>query len=84
MPKFTKLSPRQVVLGRGRAALQAREPFVQAIKEGQAGSIHLQRGEKAATVKRLLREASKDAGIRVRSSWEDASQQVLLWKRVGA
>ena len=83
MPRFTKLSPRQVVLGRGRAALQAREPFVQAIKEGQAGSIHLQRDERPATVKRLLREASKDAGIRVRSSWEDSSQQVLLWKRVG-
>ena len=47
-----------------------------------AGRIELERVEKAATVKRLLTEAAHEAGIRVRSSWEDKSQKALLWKRV--
>lgn len=83
MAKFTKLNPRDVVLGRGRAALAARQPYVEAIKAGQAGKIELTRGERPGTVKRLLQEASKEAGVRLRSSWEDGSQRVLLWRRTG-
>ena len=83
MAKFTKLNPRDVALGRGRAALVARQPYVEAIKGGQAGRSELDGGERPATVKRLLQEASKEASVRVRSSWEDGSQRVLLWKRTG-
>ncbi len=83
MAKFTKLDRNDVVLGRGRAALVARKPYVEAIKAGQAGKIEIDRGERPATVKRLLQEASKETGVRVRSSWEDSSQRVLLWKRTG-
>ena len=84
MAKFTKLSPRDVVLGRGRAARAAREPYLAAIRGGNAGQIDLDGGERPATVKRLLQEAAKEAGIRVRSSWSDEKQRILLWKRVGA
>ena len=84
MAKFTKLSPRDVVLGRGVAARAAREPYIAAIRAGNAGQIDLDRGERPATVKRLLQEAAKEAGIRVRSSWSDEKQRALLWKRVGA
>ena len=83
MPKFTKLAPNDVVLGRGRSAAETRKPFVEAINGGQAGRIELERGEKPATVKRMLQEASKQAGVPVRSSWEDATQRALLWKRAG-
>ena len=68
MANFTKLNAKDVVLGRGRAAFVARQPYVEAIKAGQAGKIELDRGERPATVKRLLQEASKEAGVRVRSS----------------
>jgi hypothetical protein len=84
MPKFQKLDPSQVVLGRGRANALRRRPFVDAIRSAQAGRIELDRGEDPAATKRLLRQASREAGIKVRSSWEDASQRALLWKRVGA
>ena len=83
MAKFKKLAPKDVVLGRGRSALEARGPYVEAIKAGQAGRIELTRGERPMTVKRLLQEASKEAGVRVRSSWEDSGQRALLWKRTG-
>lgn len=84
MAKFTKLSPDEVVLGRGRSAAEARKPFLEAIQAAQAGRIELERGEKPATVKRLLQDASKQGGIRIRSSWEDASQRALIWKRTGS
>lgn len=84
MPKFQKLDASQVVLGRGRANAVKRRPFVDAIKASEAGRIELDRGEDPAAVKRLLRQASKEVGIKVRSSWEDQSQRALLWKRVGA
>ena len=84
MPKFQKLDPGQVVLGRGRSNAVRRRPFVDAIKASQAGRIELDRGEDSAAAKRLLRQASKEAGIKVRSSWEDETQRALLWKRVGA
>ena len=43
--------------------------------------IRLERGEKSAIVKRRLQEASRETGIKVRSSWEDKTQRALLWKR---
>ena len=81
MPKFAKLDPKDVAVGRGRAATEARRPYVEALRGGQAGKIELARGERASVVKRRLQEASREAGIRIRSSWEDASQRVLYWKR---
>ncbi len=56
--------------------------YVEAIRNSEAGTIELTRGEKASRIKRLLAEASKETGIRVRSTWEDKNQRVLLWKRV--
>jgi len=84
MPKFEKLDPGKVAVGRGRAAAEARRPYVEALKAGQAGRIDLERGDRPTVVKRRLQEASREAGIRVRSSWVDASQRALLWKRTGA
>lgn len=84
MAKFTKLNPGDVVVGRGRAALEARRPFIEALSAADAGKIELERGEKPATVKRLLQDAAKDSGMRIRSSWSDTRQQVLFWKKVGS
>lgn len=84
MPKFQKLEPGQVILGRGRANALKRRPFVDAIRAAEAGRIELDRGDDPAATKRLLRQASKETGIKVRSSWEDDSKRALLWKRVGA
>lgn len=81
MARFTKLDPSAVAVGRGRAALQAREPYVEALRAGEAGRIDLSRGERPASVKRLLQQAAKDAGVRIRSSWTDDSQKSLLWKK---
>jgi hypothetical protein len=83
MPKFTKLNANEVEIGRGRAALEARKAFVEAIKAGDAGKIELERGDRPAVVKRRLSEASKELGIKVRSSWADKSQRELVWKRTG-
>jgi hypothetical protein len=80
MPKFTKLNPAEVHVGRGRAAFEARKNFVDAVKGGDAGRIDLDGGDKPATVKRLLQEAAKEAGVKVRSTWVDQSQQTLVWK----
>ena len=84
MPKFQKLDPNQVVLGRGRANATRRRPYVDAIRGAQAGRIELEPGDDPAVTKRLLRQASKQAAIKVRSSWEDDTHKALLWKRVGA
>lgn len=83
MSKFTPMKPADVQVGRGRAAAEARQPYVAALKEGDAGKVELERGEKPGSVKRLLQDAAKESGIRIRSSWEDRSQRTLLWKRVG-
>jgi hypothetical protein len=76
------MDPNEVVLGRGIAARAARRPYVEALQASDAGKIEVERGEKPATVKRLLQEAARDAGVRVRSSWGDSKQQVLFWKKV--
>lgn len=64
--------------------MEARKPYAEALQASDAGKIELERGEKPATVKRLLQDAAKDSGLRIRSSWQDPRQQVLLWKKVGA
>ena len=83
MPKFTKLDRKDVHIGRGRAAHEARQPYRDALTGGDAGRIELGRGEKASTVKTQLALASKEVGVKVRSSWEDKQQRVLLWKKAG-
>ena len=83
MPKFTKLDPNDVQIGRGRSAFQARDPYREALKGGDAGRIELGRGDVASSVKRYLSLAAQDVGTTVRSSWEDKQQRVLLWKKVG-
>lgn len=83
MPTFLKMRPSEVVLGRGRANALARRDYETAIRDAQAGRIEVD-DEDPARVKRLLRQASKIVGIKVRSSWEDETRSALLWKRVGA
>ncbi len=84
MPKFTKLNPAEVHVGRGRAAFEARKGFLDAVKGGDAGRIDLDRGDRPATVKRLLQEAAREAGVKVRSTWTDESQKTLVWKKTRA
>lgn len=81
MPTFEKLKPEQVVLGRGRSALIAREPYLRALREADAGRIMLDEGDSPDAVKRLLRRAAQDLGIKIRSSWEDDSRRSLVWRR---
>lgn len=82
MAKFTQMDPRDVMIGRERSALEARQPYVQALQASDAGQIELGRGEVPSTVKRRLADAAKDLGVRVRSSWTDPKQRVLIWKKV--
>ena len=83
MPKFTRMSAKEVQIGRGRIAAERRVPFIEALRAGDAGKIELERGDRSQVVKRVLAEASRETGIKVRSSWEDKSQRALLWKRIG-
>ncbi len=82
MPKFAKLEAKDVHVGRGRAAAEARAPYIEALKAGSAGRLELGRGEKQPIVKRRLQEASRETGIKIRSSWESSS--ALVWKRTTA
>ena len=79
MPKFERLAPKDVAVGRSRAAATERELYVQALKAGAAGRIELERGETQTVVKRRLQEAARASGIKIRSSWE--SPRSLVWKR---
>lgn len=83
MPKFEKLKPEEVSLGRGRGAAEDRRAYIEAIQASDAGKINLDRSDRPSIVKARLGQASKESGIRVRSSWEDKRQRVLYWKRVG-
>ncbi len=83
MPTFTKVDPADVAVGRGRAGAERRKPYIEALNAGDAGSVELDRGEKPATVKRLLQEAARQANIRIRCSWTDSQQRMLVWKKVG-
>ena len=80
MPKFTKLDPKDVQVGRGSSAFEARQLYRDALSTSDAGRIELERGEVPSTVKRHLSDAAKEVGTKVRSSWEDQRQRVLLWK----
>ena len=80
MPHFKKLDPDEVVVGRGPAKI-SREPYFKALGAGEAGAIELDTDDRPGTVKRLLREAARDLGYKVRSSWADDTQQVLVWKK---
>ena len=84
VPRFTTVDPADVAIGRGRAAAELRLPYLEALRAGDAGSVELERGEKPATVKRLLQEAARRENVRIRSSWTDGQQRVLVWKKVGA
>ncbi len=79
MPRFERMDPGEVAIGRGRAAMAERVPYIEALKAGEAGRIELQRGERQAIVKRRLQEASRQCGIKIRSSWE--TPRTLVWKR---
>ncbi len=81
MPKFSKLDPSDVHIGRGRTAFETRKKYSEAVRAGDAGLIDLERGDRPATVKRLLQEAAKEAGMKVRSSWTDSKQKTLVWKK---
>ena len=81
MARFTPLDPKTVVLGRGIAAREARQPYLEALRKAEAGRVEVERGEKPGSVKRLLQEAAKELGVRVRSSWADGKQQTLFWKK---
>ena len=84
MPTFATVDPADVAIGRGRAAAEMRRPYIEALRAGDAGSVALERGEKPAAVKRLLQEAARQEGVRIRSSWTDGGQRTLVWKKVGA
>ena len=81
---FTPKEAAEVLIGRERASAQERQMYAEALQSSDAGTIELSRGEKASRIKRLLAEASKETGVRVRSTWEDKNQRILLWKRVGS
>ncbi len=83
MPKFEAMKADEVQVGRGRTTAEARAAFRAAIEGSDAGKITLDRNDRPSSVKRLLAEASKESGIKVRSSWEDKKQMVLYWKRTG-
>ncbi len=80
MPRFKKLDPSEVIVGRGPAKI-SREPYLKAIQAAEAGSIELETEDRPGTVKRLLREAARDLGVKIRSSWSDDTQSVLVWKK---
>ena len=83
MPRFTRMDPADVLIGRGRAAAAQLRPFIEALRAGDAGSVALERGENPATVKRMLQDAARREHVRIRSSWTDGQQRVLVWKKVG-
>jgi hypothetical protein len=83
LPKFTAMKASDVLIGRARSAAEERLPYVDALQGSDAGRIELGRGENPTRVKRLLAEAAKEAGTKVRSSWDDKTKRVLLWKKVG-
>ena len=83
MPTFTPLEASSVLIGRARGAAEDRAEYGEALRASDAGKIELARTDNATRAKRLLSEAAKEAGIKVRSSWEDKTKRILLWKKVG-
>ena len=80
MPKFTRMDPNEVAVGRGRAALEARQPYIHALQAGDAGKIELQRGE-SQFMRQLIATSSSESQMASRSTtprvlvqfWDDAS-----------
>ncbi len=64
----TCANPKDVAVGRSRAAAAIREPYIRALRAGAPGRIKLERGETQAVVKRRLRGAARESGIKIRSS----------------
>jgi hypothetical protein len=83
MARFTALKPDEVTVGRGRLARALREPYVAALREGEAGKVELERGEKPATAKRLLQESAREVSVRIRSSYVE-KENAIYWKKMGA
>lgn len=81
MPTFTKRDPSTILIGRARMRAERQAPYVEALRAGEAGRIELDTGDKANQIKRDLSDAAAEVGVKIRSSWEDKSQQALLWKR---
>jgi hypothetical protein len=79
--KFTQLKSEDVRIGRERSAVEARKPYVEALKASDAGQVELDRGEVPSTVKRRLADAAAELGVKVRSSWTDSKQHTLVWKK---
>ena len=51
MPRFRKLDPAQVHVGKGKDAAAERKQFVEAIRDADAGRIDLESQDKPGTVK---------------------------------
>ncbi len=86
MPRFRKMAADRVHVGKGRASAAEREfqMYVSALMGSEAGKITLQEGDVPSRVKRMLADAARSEGVKIRSRWEDDTESVLLWKKVGA
>lgn len=84
MPRFKTLDPQDVFIGRGAAAQRERVPYVKHIQDADAGEIRLDGEDRPTVVRRRLREAARELGVKVRASWQDAEHTVLRWKRTQA
>ena len=84
MPKFTRMEPSDVLIGRARSAAAERAQYVEAVSGSDAGKIELGRGENPSRVKRLLSEAAREAGTKVRSSWRTSRSVSCSGRRSGA
>lgn len=73
--------PRSIKLGRALRTLEAAAPYREVIERYPAGTVTLEEGEDARRVHRLVTKAAKDAGIRIRCSW-DNNKTVLYWAKV--
>jgi hypothetical protein len=78
MPRFTPLPADQVHVGRDRLHVLALAPFIEALKEMEAGRIDLEAGEKPMTVKRLLGAAAHAHGLTTRSSVIDHGKALVF------
>ena len=83
VPKFIPMNPSDVLIGRARVAAEERALYTEAVTASDAGAIELATNERPARVKRLLSEGSREAGKKIRSTWEDKRKRKLFWKAVG-
>ncbi|MQA01146.1 MAG: hypothetical protein GEU80_17825 [Dehalococcoidia bacterium] len=78
MSKFRALHPDHV--GPDDRA-EARRPYIEAVRAGDAGRIDLEPHDDPVLVHRLLNEAASELGVRIGSVWADPGR-TLLWRRV--